>query len=330
MTHRTPLALLFTSLLAGCLGEQVKTDDSAVDSECNNSCCGFEGGTFEADATYTIPEATYLDALADNESLSEEACERLCRDNHWLPEAIVEIRECRDDGQDESSNGLVYCRWEEEEYCEGRAHAGVERATCGEGPSPTAAWLARAARAEAGSAIAFSQLRAELLQHDAPDALLARCAAAARDEIAHARQVRRLAVTRGARVLPAAQVRFPPRDLEAIAVENAVEGCVGETWAALQAVHQARMAEDPQIRVAMARIAEDETRHAELARDLHAWFLSRLSPEAGARVEAARLEAWARLKRAAAEKAAGPEDLGLPSPEHAAWLLDGLAEAWAA
>jgi hypothetical protein len=49
-------------------------------------------------------------------------------------------------------------------------------------------------------------------------------------------------------------------------VESTVlEGCVGETLAALEASETAAVASEAAARVALARIAEDEARHAELA-----------------------------------------------------------------
>ena len=56
--------------------------------------------------------------------------------------------------------------------------------------------------------------------------------------------------------------------------ENAREGCVRETFGALIAMHQAERAGDPIIRRAMRRIAEEETRHAELAWEVASWSAS--------------------------------------------------------
>ena len=80
----------------------------------------------------------------------------------------------------------------------------------------------------------------------------------------------------------------PVRSLEAIARENAVEGCVRETWGALIAERQSRLAAEPAVRAAMRRIARDELRHAELAWAVDAWLRPRLSPDARRRVLAER------------------------------------------
>jgi hypothetical protein len=59
------------------------------------------------------------------------------------------------------------------------------------------------------------------------------------------------------------------RSLFEIALENAREGCVAETWAALVAHVQAQRAPTARARRQFRRIAADETRHAGLAWDLH-------------------------------------------------------------
>jgi hypothetical protein len=90
------------------------------------------------------------------------------------------------------------------------------------------------------------------------------------------------------------------RTLADVAVENAVEGCVRETYGALLAFVEALSSPDPSLRRAMRSIAEDECRHAELAWSVHAWALPRLLPAERRRVvEALRaatreLPAWAR------------------------------------
>jgi hypothetical protein len=72
-----------------------------------------------------------------------------------------------------------------------------------------------------------------------------------------------------------------PRPLTCLAVENAVEGCVRETFGALAAGFLARDHPDPTIRAVMSRIARDEERHGALAWAIGAWIEPRL--DAGAR-----------------------------------------------
>jgi hypothetical protein len=53
-----------------------------------------------------------------------------------------------------------------------------------------------------------------------------------------------------------------------------IEGCIGETIAALTARAQVDVAEDEDVRKVLLRIAEDEERHAALAWRFVAWALS--------------------------------------------------------
>ena len=97
------------------------------------------------------------------------------------------------------------------------------------------AWLAHAAWLEAASVYAFFRLADELALHGAPIALVRIARQSAMDEMRHAAVVASLAARYGAR--PAAVEVDPPaaRSLEAMAIENAVEGCVRETWGAIVA-----------------------------------------------------------------------------------------------
>ena len=89
-----------------------------------------------------------------------------------------------------------------------------------------------------------------------------------------------------------------PRTIEELAVHNAVEGCVRETFGALSATWQARHASHPEIARALAVIADDETRHAAFSWKLAAWLESKLDAPARARVAAARAEGFEELRRA--------------------------------
>jgi hypothetical protein len=77
---------------------------------------------------------------------------------------------------------------------------------------------------------------------------------------------RELALRHGACSLPGAAAPRPVRSLEDIAVENAVEGCVRETYAALLAHHHAdvRVAdlEALVVRVTPGRAAPESARRA--------------------------------------------------------------------
>jgi hypothetical protein len=89
------------------------------------------------------------------------------------------------------------------------------------------------------------------------------------------------------------------RSLVAIAIENAVEGCVRETYGAVVGLIEARMSADRGVRRAMERISEDECRHAELAWEVAAWLRERLTDRERAVVDRAMRAAVEELRREA-------------------------------
>jgi hypothetical protein len=123
-------------------------------------------------------------------------------------------------------------------------------------------------------------------------------------------------------------VRVAParlRSLEALARENAREGCVGETYGAVVACWQAAHAADPEVRAAAAALCEDELGHAELAWEIDAWIQPRLSPQARARLAAEQREAIQALEAAPAPERSLQSLAGLPGGAEQAQLL---AQLW--
>jgi hypothetical protein len=158
-------------------------------------------------------------------------------------------------------------------------------------PSAVARYWVEAARLEAASVSAFRRLCRELGRHGAPRALRDAARRAAREEIAHARMVSRLARAFGAAPGPVRTMPLPLRDIETVAIENAIEGCVRETYGALVSFWQARTASSSRVREVYARIAEDELSHAALAWRVADWIEARLPQPARERVRAARAQA---------------------------------------
>ena len=114
--------------------------------------------------------------------------------------------------------------------------------------------------------------------------------------------------------------------LLAVARENAVEGCVRETYGALLAAYQARAARDPRVREELAVIAADEARHAELSWDVHRWIMGRPSEDERATIRLAMSAAIAELGR---ELAIEPSDdvvetAGMPTRAVALTLFAAL------
>jgi rubrerythrin len=170
----------------------------------------------------------------------------------------------------------IECEMTHQYICEGRRHATWGRREQIGGDNPVGHWLARAAANEAGSVQSFRCLALELGRAGRGEIWARRLRQAARDEIRHARSLERLAGLQGS-ARPKQEFRATEaRSLLELALENAREGCVGETWAGLLALHQAHTAEDPGVRAAFQSIARDEAMHADLAWDLHEWLLTEL------------------------------------------------------
>ncbi|WP_437640060.1 ferritin-like domain-containing protein [Sorangium sp. So ce854] len=165
-----------------------------------------------------------------------------------------------------------------------------------------AAWT-RDALFEHASVASFGRFALELLAAGAPAGLVEDAHRAALDEARHARLCFALASAyAGDPVAPGA---FPfdgrvevEADLASIAARAAKEGCIGETIAAVIAAEELGAAEDPAVRRALAIIAADEARHAELAWRSVAWAIR----AGGERVRAAVAEVFAGLGRAAVEE----------------------------
>jgi len=89
--------------------------------------------------------------------------------------------------------------------------------------------------------------------------------------------VTRLALRYGHCPQPLAMKPSEVRSLEALAVDNAGEGCGRELFGAVVNAHQARAAQDGEVAAAMAAIAGDEAEHAELSFALAEALMPRLS-----------------------------------------------------
>jgi hypothetical protein len=196
---------------------------------------------------------------------------------------------------------------------------------------PLGDFLAQVAHLEAASVHAFERLARELFAHGAPQALVRDALRAAGDEVRHAQVMGELARLHGGELASVEVAKLPTRSLEEVALENATEGCVRETFGALVGAYQAEYAESPALRAAMRTIADDEARHAALSHRVHAWALAELPADAGERVHAAQQAAVAALLD---EQGAGAEEglarsAGLPPADVVRAFVAGLErELW--
>jgi hypothetical protein len=260
-----------------------------------------------------VTSAAAIDAsLANGGPLSATQCEQVCDFGETVVTCVRESAES------------VLC-FEYPFPCEGRRPQGLQEA-----PRTTRSGfdchLADAAWLEAASVDAFRVLRRELRAHGAPRRLLRAASRSARDERRHARVTKAVARSFGVAVALVQRDAPQPRSLSALALENAVEGCVRETWGALIAIRQGSRASERTIRAAMASIARDEIRHAELAWSIDAWLRPRLSADEQEQVSEARARAVAELSRDLETPLpqAERERLGLPGAQEASQLLRQL------
>jgi hypothetical protein len=156
-----------------------------------------------------------------------------------------------------------------------------------------AAWT-KDALLEHASVASFARFSMALLAAGAPAELVEAAHRASLDEIRHARLCFALASGyAGEAVQPGAFPLGASLDIDGslvgLARSTVIEGCIGETVAAIRASEQLARAEDPAVRHALAIIAEDEARHAELAWKTVLWTIK----QGGAPVREAVREAFA-------------------------------------
>lgn len=181
--------------------------------------------------------------------------------------------------------------------------------------SPSASSASRCAAATRSRAAGSSRARAQASTSHASAACLASSRATvakstrsagspARSACTPASSAAKLSRTQPSRAFSVAKRSSErARSLERFATENAREGCVRESFAALLAGVQAERAGDPALRVLFATVARDEARHAALAWEVDAWARARLDPAARERVAAAQREALDALGDAVAVEA---------------------------
>jgi hypothetical protein len=141
----------------------------------------------------------------------------------------------------------------------------------------------RIAMMEHASVAAFARFTLQLMSHGAPAWLIERATAALLDETKHAKACFSIASGySGAPVGPgplAVERSLDESSLRAVVLNTIREGCVGETVAAIEAHEAAQHAFDPTLRELLLVIAEDETRHAQLAYSFVQWALELGDPE---------------------------------------------------
>jgi hypothetical protein len=131
---------------------------------------------------------------------------------------------------------------------------------------------------EHASVASFCRFSMQLLALGAPAELVRDVHAGAIDEVRHAELCLGLASAYAGRTLEPGPLPFPASvtldaELASVAAESAMEGCIGETVAAVQAFDALASATDPAVIAVLETTVADETRHAELGWRFIAWAL---------------------------------------------------------
>ncbi|WP_282423629.1 hypothetical protein [Polyangium sp. 15x6] len=138
-------------------------------------------------------------------------------------------------------------------------------------------WAERG-RNEHASVASFARFSMALMALGAPPALVEAAHRAALDEVRHARLAMSLASAYGGEPLGFGPLAVDGAfedlgSLTAATLATVVEGCVGETLAAIEAAAAAKEAGPRAVRLALLEIAEDEMRHAELGWAFVRWAI---------------------------------------------------------
>jgi hypothetical protein len=279
----------------------------------------------------------------DDPDIDDEACAVLCGEGVESCQIVLDcegpaasgsgggaggepVHGCHPETSETPFQMLVLCNASYGATC-GRRPKGFRLPASGPGAGGHFATLAHL---EAASVHAFHTLARELRAHRAPRSLVQAATRAAGDEVRHARAMGALARRFGASGMPAPAARITsPRPLVDLAVENAREGAVRETYGAALALWQSSQAHDPRVRASFRAIAADEIRHAALAFRVNTWARARLPASERRRVDRAFSRARTALLRELAIEP--PPDLaritGAPSAAVAARLAKDVASA---
>ncbi len=192
-----------------------------------------------------------------------------------------------------------------------------------------AAFLSLNCQLECAAVTAFEIIAAELQAFNAPPDLIHRALAAALDEIEHTNLTLAQALRHGGSPQAPQIEPRPLRNLYDFALDNATEGCVRETFGVAFARFQAATAQDPALAALSARIADDESRHAQLSWDIAAWCAPQLSPSQRLTLLSAQRTAISNLLASAGSNHTPSLGLiaGVPSPDAARALINALSSS---
>jgi hypothetical protein len=189
----------------------------------------------------------------------------------------------------------------------------------------------RAAYYEAASIVAFQQLIFDLQTLGAPSELVRAAEHGKADEARHTR----LSIAASGSFdgpPPSPWPRLPGarrRTLSALdlALDNAVAGCVNETFGTWLQLYQARAAPKAWQRAVARRIARDEARHAALSFRIFDWLAPQLDQAERRLVSSHMLQATRGLLQSSELPPDVASSIGMPNRAHIASVLHRLREA---
>ena len=154
-----------------------------------------------------------------------------------------------------------------------------------------ARYLADMTTMETAAITAFKYLVKELKAYGAPSSLIAHAQLAVEEEQRHAEMAGLLAAAHQAEVSEILVADFALRSLFEIALENAIEGCINETFAAACGLWQSEHAQMPVFKEVIAHITDEEMGHAALSWEIHEWLMPQLTSSQQQSINNAQAEA---------------------------------------
>jgi len=192
----------------------------------------------------------------------------------------------------------VLCEYTYEKYCPpaGRLPAGLQVDQEKSKIDEVGQLFAVMNYLEASAVTAFEYLVRELQAYDAPEHLIQIATKGIQEEIEHAQMTEALCERYGFNPYPVEVDSFKLRSLAEVAIDNCKEGCIRETYGALCAIWQAEHAQDQAVREVLYRIESEESHHALMSWDIHAWLWPQLNEEEQQLCQQAMFETIAELE----------------------------------
>lgn len=249
--------------------------DCTSDAECGEGlrCSGYVADPGCGGLAFAC-ETPLDECVTNGDCIGERQCTNYGSDHRTCQSADCPIgRPFLVAGHERLAGAVARADWSTEEL---PRDLGQQKLTEAERAAIARAWT-RVGLMEHASVAAFARFALQLLQLGAPPELLDATQGAMADETRHARLSFGIAERfdgqpHGPGELPTSDALIGS-DTRSIVLTAVLEGCIGETVAAVEAAEAAEHAESPALADLLRSVAEDERRHAELAWKFVAWAL---------------------------------------------------------